>query len=198
MNYRMTKTWGVLANVVWDDRTLCNDFRIRIDWTTATDNSHEQNIAFERIKYWLFDVLEHSVLIRQDSDRIALYQATGQRVIALPVDPIDPVLAMMLMSKFSAITEGRMIITDVAVSSEQGGHVQYLQALEEDSMEFGEPGWWLDPRPVWRDKTRRGTGKIVNLDRMPEWAEIDLAWDSPDSDKVDGRVVFAEFPKYAD
>lgn len=198
MNYRMSKTWGVLANVVWQDQILCNDFRIRVDWITATDDTLEQNISYERMKYWLFDVFEHSVIVKQGSDRIPLLQATGQRVIVMPTDPIDPMIAMMLMVKFAAITESRMIFTEIAVSSEQGGHVQYLQAAEEDFMEFAEPGWWQDIGPVWRDKTRRGTGKIVSLDRMPEWAELDLAWQPTKDAPTDGSVLFAKFSRHAD
>ena len=197
MNYRMSKTWSVLANVMWQDRILCNDFRIRADWITATDDSREQNVAYERVKYWLFDVLEHSVLIKQGSDRIPLLQGTGQRVIALPTDPIDPMIAVMLMTKFAAITESRMTFTEIAVASEQGGHVQYLQAVEEDIMEFAESGWWRDSGPGWHAAEAKRNNKVVNLDRVQEWSELKLSWDDPEP-KRDGHVVFAEFKKNAD
>lgn len=197
MNYRMSKTWGVLANVVWQDRVLCNDYRIRVDWITATDDSHEQNIAYDRMKYWLFDVMEHSVLIPQDHEKISLFQATGQRVITLPGDPVDAVIAMMLLAKFAAITEQRMTFTEVAVSSEQGGHVQHLHSADEDFMQFCEPGWWQDPGPIWQTTKAKRGNKIVNLDRVPEWSELDLGWDATQS-KADGHVVFAEFTKHAD
>lgn len=197
MNYRMSKTWGVLANVVWEDRVLCNDYRIRMDWITATDDNHEQNIAFERVKYWLFDVLEHSVLINQDHSKIAALQATGQRVIAMPGDPIDPVIAMMLFAKITAITETRMEFTEIAVSSDLGHHVQYLQAADEDFTVFAESGWWQDPGPVWSSVKPKRTNKVVNLDRVPEWAELKLCWNSTEL-KADGHVVFAEFKKNAD
>lgn len=197
MNYRMSKTWAVLANVVWQDCVLCNDYRVRVDWITATDDSHEQNVAYDRVKYWLFDVMEHSVMIPQNHHKIELFQTTGQRVIPLPGDPIDAVIAMMLFAKFTAITEQRMSFTEIAVSSEQGGHVQHLHSADEDFMMFAEPGWWQDPAPIWYTvKPRRGN-KIVNLDRVPEWAELDLAWDG-DKIKTDGHVVFAEFTKRAD
>jgi hypothetical protein len=198
MNYRISKTWGVLANVVWQDRVLCNDYRIRVDWITATDDAYEQNVAYDRIKYWLFDVMEHSVMIPQDHALISAFRATGQRVITLPGDPIDAVIAMMLITKLSAITEQRMELTEIAVSSEQGGHVQHLHSTDEDPMMFAEPGWWQDPGPVWNTiKPRRGN-KIVNLDRMPEWSELDLAWETTADIKKDGSVVFAEFKKNAD
>lgn len=197
MNYRMSKTWGVLATVVWQDRVLCNDYRIRADWITATDDGHEQNIAYDRVKYWLFDVMEHSVLVPQDHEKISLFQATGQRVITLPGDPIDAVIAMMLMAKFTAITEQRMEFTEIAVSSEQGGHVQHLHSADEDSMMFADSGWWQDPAPIWNTTRPRRGNKIVNLDRVPEWSELNLAWDDTVS-KTDGHVVFAEFTKRAD
>jgi hypothetical protein len=197
MNYRMSKTWGLLANVVWQDRILCNDYRIRVDWITATDDSHEQNIAFDRMKYWLFDVMEHSVMISQDHDKVSDLQATGQRVIALPGDPVDAVISMMLMVKLSAITEQRMELTEIAVCSEQGGHVQHLHSADEDVMMFAESGWWQDPGPIWHTAKSKRSNKIVNLDRVPEWSELDLAWDSTEI-KADGRVVFAEFTKRAD
>ena len=197
MNYRMSKTWSVLANVVWEDRILCNDFRIRADWITATDDSREQNIAYERVKYWLFDVLEHSVLVKLGSNRASLLQATGQRVIALPTDPVDSMIAVMLITKFAAITESRMTFTEISVASEQGGHVQYLQAAEEDIMEFAEPGWWRDSGPVWHAAEARRSNKVVNLDRVQEWSELKLSWDDTET-KQDGHVVFAEFKKSAD
>ena len=197
MNYRMSKTWGVLANVVWQDRVLCNEYRIRMDWTTATDDSHEQNIAYDRVKYWLFDVMEHSVMIPQDHELVSAFQATGQRVITLPGDPIDAVIAMMLFAKISSITEGRIEFTEIAVSSEQGGHVQHLQSADEDAMMFAEPGWWQDPAPVWNTIKPKCSNKVVNLARVPEWSELDLAWDAA-KPKADGHVVFAEFKKNAD
>ena len=197
MNYRMTKTWGVLANVIWEDHILCNNYRIQVHWTSATDDNLQQNIAFNRVKYWLFDVMEHSLLISKDHDRLALYQATGQRVIELPETPIDPMIAMMLFTKFSAITEGRMTFTEVMVSSEQGEHVQYLQGSDEDFMTFAEAGWWQDPGPAWSHAKPGRGNKVVNLSRMPEWAELDLSWDNTDH-KSDGSVVFAEFKKNAD
>ena len=197
MNYRMSKTWSVLANVVWRDQVLCNDYRIRMDWTTATDDSFGTNIAFDRIKYWLFDVMEHSVLVKQDHERLTQLQATGQRVIAIQSDPIDPLIAMMLFAKFSAVTEGRMIFTEIAVASEQGGHVQYLQGADEDLMMFADTGWWQDPGPVWHAAKTKRNNKIVNLDRVPEWGDLKLSWDETET-KTDGHVVFAEFKKSAD
>ena len=197
MNYRMSKTWAVLANIVWQDNVLCNDYRIRMDWTTATDDSHEQNIAYDRIKYWLFDVMEHSVMIPQDHELISAFQATGQRVITVPGDPIDAVIAMMLFAKMSAITEGRIEFTEIAVSSEQGGHVQHLQSSDEDVMMFAEPGWWQEPTPIWNTiKPKRGN-KIVSLARVPEWGELGLGWEDAKA-TADGSVVFAEFTKRAD
>lgn len=197
MNYRMSKTWNILANVVWEDQILCNDYRIRVDWTTATDDRGEQNIAFERVKYWLFDVMEHSVLVSQDHKRLTQLQATGQRVIAIPDDPIDPVIAMMLLTKFVAVTEGRMIFSEISVASEQGGHVQYLQGMDEDFLMFAEAGWWRDSGPGWHAVKTKRNNKIVNLDRVPEWGDLKLDWDGTET-KTDGHVVFAEFKKSED
>lgn len=197
MNYRMIKTWSLLANVVWEDRVLCNEYRIQIHWTSATDDNVQQNIAYDRIKYWLFDVMEHSLLIGKNDPHLSQYQATRQRVIELPEVPIDPMIAMMLFAKLSAITEERIDLTEVIVSSEQGGHVQYLQSADEDFMTFTEPGWWQDSGPVWSHAKPGRGNKIVNLSRMPEWAELGLSWDATDP-KPDGSVVFAEFKKNAD
>lgn len=197
MNYRMNKTWGVLANVVWQDQILCNDFRICVEWTTATDDGRETNIAFDRLKYWLYDVMEHSVIVNQDHDKVPQLIATGQRVITIPGDPIDPVIGMMLFAKFTAMTEQRMIFSEVAVSSEQGGHVQHLQGADEDLMMFAGPGWWQDPGPSWQTTQSRRNNKVVNLERVPEWSELNLCWDANET-KTNGHVVFAQFKKNAD
>jgi len=57
-------------------------------------------------------------------------------------------------------------------------------------------GWWDDSKPTWISsvKKRVKQNKIIKLDRMPEWKDLELEFDQSDTND-DNSVVFVEFGK---
>ena len=193
MNVRLKKTFGLYGAVVYDDQFIVTHYSSEISMLTITPDNREQNIAYERIKLFMNDIMDGAVLISQHSPRLDQYQNIGMRLITLPDEPVDQVVGMMLYLKLNAVMENRMVITDVEIWSRAGDSMSYLHSSGESVGPLAQEGWWVDPRPCYNNSMEKVTGKIVNLTRIPEWHDYDLDW----ADKTNNTdsVVFAKFGK---
>lgn len=192
MNVRLRKTFAWSAGIIYQDRFSINNYEAKIDMISVSDDHQEQNIAYERIKSWIYEVLNGSILIQYDDPKLASWADTGARLLVLPEPPVDQVIGMMLYCKLNAVVEDRLMITDVEISSVMGDGMVYLHSADENIGPFMEVGWWQDPRPIWSFARVAGTDKIVSLNRPLEWRDYDLGWEEPDDDHNDS-VVFAKF-----
>ena len=162
--------------------------------TTAMDAA-EHSIAYERMDHWFQSVMQDSVLISAEDTRLRAYQATGQRLLVFPEDPADQLVGIMLCLKLNSITEGRLVITDVDLSSTNGEEITYQHNHIEATGPMSTAGWWQDPRPTWiAPCTKNSSTKVVALARSPEWHAVGLDW--PNRTVVpDSAVVFADFDR---
>ena len=101
MNVKLKKKFDFASGMVYQKKFLINLYSIELKMVTATNNPTEQNIAYERIHYWIDSVLNDGVLIADDSELISAYRETGQRLITLPTDPVDQIIGFILFSKFN-------------------------------------------------------------------------------------------------
>ncbi len=196
-NVRIKKSLGWKSGLVYDSQFYANQYQADISMLVVSDNTDEQNIAYDRVKSWIKYVLEDSVIITHTDSKLRAWQNTGARVIVLPEEPVDQIMGIMLYLKLNSIMENRMVVTDVELSSSIGDSTRYLHSHGEALGEsLSQAGWWLDPSPAWYTvkKNSRNPGKIVNLDRGPEWSDHDLSWekDINQKDHADS-VVFASF-----
>lgn len=198
MNVRLKRGFSILTGMVYQGEFAVNSYRINLSMLTVSDSSDQQNIAYERMKFWICRILQDSVLISENSESLAAWGDTGCRVLALPEEPVDQVVGIMLYLKLNAIMENRMVITDVEISSAEGDETVYVHSHGEALGVLAQDGWWTDARPCWiLPQTNRAHGKIVTLDRTPEWSDQGLGWeDRDDSDK--NTVVFADFRRDED
>lgn len=193
MNVRLRKTYAWNSGLVLDGNFLINSYDCVIDMITVSTDADLHNIAYHRMNYWIYEIMQDSVLMPKGDKLIAAYQATGQRVIEIPQQPIDQLLGMMLFVKLNAIMEGQIRVTDLAISSAAGDHMAYAHSEHETIGPFAESGWWSDARPKWSDaKSTRSNSKVIAINRTKEWKDLDLDWSqsAPDSDQ---GVVFARF-----
>lgn len=197
-NARIKKNLEWQSALVFEGEFYINHYTATVNIITVSDDTDQQNIAYERIKLWVNRVLDSSILIDQDDPALKIWQSTGARVIALPEEPVDQIIGIMLYLKLNSIMENRMVISDVEISSTVGDHTGYLHNYNESvGQDLIQPGWWLDSRPLWHlENSRKSRGKVVNLDRIPEWSDYGLEWE----DSIDKKdtVVFANFNKDAD
>ena len=196
MNVRLLKTWQWQSGIVYKDAFYINTYtaRIRMHTTSMYDSDHD--IAYGRMDYWFEEVMQDSVMISADSPAAKAYAATGQRLLVFPDDPVDQLVGIMLCLKLNAITEGRLIISDVDISSVHGADMTYQHNQGEAVGPMAAAGWWQDARPIWNHAASSTKGsKVVSLNRAADWNSLELDWQSMTSNDRDSSIVFADFER---
>lgn len=191
MNVTIEYPADILAATWWNDTMLMNAYSVRCRMITATKDNIEQNIALERLKYTMFHVMQNAVMIdSKERQAIKRLEAAGIRTIPLPEAPVDQIVGMMLYSKIDAVMEGRILVTQLKLSSELGDNVSYFQRDNETIGPFSEKGWWNSPDPVYSDAN--AGGKVVSIRGSTTWQHLGLDWDQSTEEK---SSVVLPFPK---
>ena len=195
MNVRLEKTWQWQSGIVLYDLFSINVYTAKIQMYTTHMDAAEHSTAYERIDHWFHQIMQDSVMISSANPKLNAYLNTGQRVLAFPEDPVDQLVGIMLCLKLNHIAEGRLVITDVDLSSFNGSDMTYRHNHAEDTGPLSATGWWQDPRPTWMPvDTRTSPGKVVALSRSPEWHALGLDWPNKIT-PPDSAVVFADFDR---
>jgi hypothetical protein len=194
MNVRLRKTLSWLGSYVHQDQFNTNRYTVTLDLATVTANNHEQNVAYERLKFWFYDVMQDSIMIRDTHPDLRKWTATGARILCFPDDPVDQLVGIMLCLKLNAIMEHRIACTNVTVSSELGDDMAYLHSYQESQGPLAVAGWWSDSRPSWSSAGPGKKDKVISLDRSQDWKQYDLDWHDT-AKEADDNVVFARFEK---
>jgi hypothetical protein len=110
----------------------------------------------------------------------------------------------MLFNKLTAITEGRLLVGEIEVSSMLSDGIVYLHGENENVNDIEPPAWWTTCDLVHNDLPE--TDKVLSMHHSSVWRDLDLAWpdiednsDVEDLDDATGNtVVFADFKKLDD
>lgn len=150
-----------------------------------TESIREQNVAMERIKYFLNECLENGIFVQDTEHKvIEKYASCGFKVCTVPEEPYDQIITLMLLTKLNSITEGRLVITDITLGSRISDQVKFTCDIENPRGPFEEHGWWLDNSTSISDpiKTSVKKDKIVKLFKTSsvDWAEFNLVWKEKD------------------
>jgi hypothetical protein len=167
------------------------NYTLSINLLTQTLDPVDQNIALERIKYFLSDVMHSTIFINQmDADRAEAYAELGFSVTTLPEEPVDQVVGIMLFHKLNAIMEGRMKVTELAFCSDTGDNVEYFHTENEHTDLFPATGWWNESGLKHSDVIFE---EDIPEDIKSEWQELELGWNHTEVTTDLGKVVFANF-----
>jgi hypothetical protein len=169
------------AAAYYEGTFLMNTYDIQLTMTVETDSIREQNIAMDRIKYFLHECVENGVFVNNGEKKvIEKYVAAGLKVCTLPEDPYDQIVTIVLLSKINAITEGRLVVSDIVLSSELSDGVRFVYDYE--SLFHGIPyqqGWWIESNSSMNDlnKNQNKKDKIVKLIKsINDWSFAGLEW----------------------
>jgi hypothetical protein len=198
MNVKLKKVFNFSTGLVYDNEFSVNYYTVTVHMTLLAENEYKQNIAYERLKYWIDYVLANSILIHDADPMIEKWLATEQRIIMLPDQPVDQLVGIMLFLKLNAILEEIFVITEVELSSTVGDDMGYIHTYAENLGPMDYDGWWNDSRPTWVNQTKKQTknGKVIKLGRTPEWKELELSFDEDGNDSPSNdSVVFVNFSK---
>lgn len=194
MNVRLEYPAEFLSGVYWNDSVLLNRYTVRCEMVTGTKDNVEQNIALERLKYILFHQMQNSVFVSEkEKSAIKRLESAGIRAIPLPEQPVDQIIGMMLYCKLDAVMEGRIIMSQLRLSSELGENIWYSQSEIETVGPFANKGWWNNSEPVCSDS--RPNGKVVSINQTTTWQILDLHWTVGTEEKENTILTFRKDDK---
>jgi len=179
---RIERDLFFVAGVHFNGTYMINSYDITLSMLVETDNSREQNVANERIDYFIKTILTNAVFVNQEqSCAIAKYVDAGMEVCTLPEEPYDQVVAMAILLKLNAILEGRMKITDITICSMLSEGIRYpivSEIAENADIMLGDR-WWHKGNVCIRDESTDlldSSTNIVKLFDDSDWTPIGLTW----------------------
>lgn len=142
-----------------------------------TDSSYEQNVAMDRIKLFIYDIINDAVFVNvKNKKAIDNYESCGIRVCSLPEDPYEQIINVMLYKKLNAIVEDRMTILELSLTSTNSDGMVYIHDIDEPTGPFEADGWWSNS-DMSISGVRKSKDKVVTLfGRTPSWDEVGLSW----------------------
>lgn len=206
MNVRVQYTAKFLAGIFYDGHLQMNEYVAKIYMMTATEDPADHNVALNRIKQFIYGELENTIFIdEEDSEHCEKLVNAGLSITTMPSEPVDQVIGIMLYSKLTAITEGRLLIGEIELSSALGEGIVYLHGENENVSDVTPPEWWSTCDLVHSNIPV--TDKVLSIHKGSVWRELDLGWPdnediiieySPEEEESGNTIVFANFRKSDD
>jgi hypothetical protein len=198
MTARVSTNLNFLAGAYFGGSFFMNSYDIDLTMNIGTESVEEQNIALERIKHLVHEVLTDSIFVNQaETQVIEKYVNADLKVCTLPEDPYDQVIGIMLMLKINSIAEGRLLLTDISICSELSDNVSCMIEVEDNIGPFMSAGWWNECSCKINDvKIKNSSKKVVKLVKhKTDWSDIYLAWDNSKAkiQTPNSEVLFASF-----
>ena len=190
MGTRISKHFDFLSAVYFEGQFLINNFDISLTLLVETDSIHEQNIAMERIKYFINDRLENCVFVQDTETRIIeKYQAAGLKVCTLPEEPYDQIITILLLQKLNAICEGKLIVTSIDLESILSDGVGFMYDIDDmQNLHHFKNGWWTENSNSISTKVLGKKEKIVRLVKNNDWVSLGLDWTNKENCS---EIIFA-------
>jgi hypothetical protein len=183
------------AGVYYGGEMRMNHYTVTLHMTTNSSDAVSHNVAFERIKYFVYNQLDSTVFINSAyHDKCEQFMSAGLTVTTLPGEPVDQLIGLMLYYKLNAVMEDRIIVDETEISSMLGENMIYLHSDNEHTDIPTFPDWWTSVEPIHSDYVSLEADKIVTMRTGSAWRELDLSWPEPTvSEETGNIVVFADF-----
>jgi len=178
---RIEREFAFQAGVYFEGEFLMTVYELSLRMEVDAASIKEQNIAMDRIHYFLHECLGNSIFV-QDSEKKAIekYLQADIKVCTLPEEPYDQIITILLLLKLNAITEGKLHITDISLMSGLSDDVKFVYNIENIvNHPFGNKGWWADCNTNMSDLTKTSKkDKIVRLIKQhSDWNKVGLDWE---------------------
>lgn len=197
MNVRIQYNMNFFAGIFHNGNMHMNSYNLGVAMTTNSTDPANHSIAFERIKYFVYNELDSTIFINsKNQEGCQQFVDAGLSITTLPGEPVDQLLGIMLYYKLNAIMEDRIIVNETELSSAAGEGIVYLHSENENTESIIKPDWWVSPDLVHSDIDLTNSDKVVTMHPLGVWRDLELAWpDTVDDPKTDNTVVFADFKK---
>ena len=197
MNVRLKYDMMFIAGVYYGNELRMNTYNLRLWLTTNSTEPATHNIAFERLKYFVYHELDSTILINSEhQEKCQQYARAGLKITTMPGEPVDQLVGLMLYYKLNAIAEDRMIIDETEISSSMGDNMTYLHCSGETTSIEYSPDWWMTPDTVHCDHELINSDNVVIMPQFNGWRDLDLDWPGETVAEETGNiVVFADFKR---
>lgn len=178
MSTRIEREFTFQAGVHHEGAFMMNLYEISLSMDVETESMKEQNIAMDRILYFLNECLANSVFVHHTEQKmIEKYYQANIKVCILPEEPYDQIITLLLLLKLNAIIEDKLLITDIVLVSALSDQVKFLYDIETaNNHPFGK-GWWTESNLSIADTVKSNKkDKIVRLIKHSDWANVGLDW----------------------
>jgi hypothetical protein len=195
MNVRIRHTMNFTAGIYFGDEMQMNHYTLTLGMLTNSVDAVSHNIAFERIKYFVYNELDSTIFInQQNEDQCKLFETAGLSITTLPGEPVDQVVGLMLYYKLNAIMEGRILVNETELSSSLGDNIVYLHNETEQTDIDVVSDWCTSSDCVHSDYVLPEPDKIVPMHTNSVWRDLELLWpESLTATESGNIVVFADF-----
>jgi hypothetical protein len=179
MSARIEKSFTFLAGVHFEGTYMMNLYNMELYIDIVTDSDKEQLTAIERIHYFLMNYVEHAIFVSEEhKSQISAYEKAGITVLALPEEPYDQIVGLILLRKLNAITEGRLHVDEIKFTSKLSADIKFHNFAEQ-AEEFDKVAWYNDSTLSIQDKTKKSKkDKIVKFEDLDDWNTVGLVWKS--------------------
>ena len=179
MSTTIKRDFEFATGVHFEGSYFINTFEITLTMSVETESIREQNIALDRIKYFLYDCMENCVMVAEAEKKVVeKYLAAGMKICTLPEEPYDQIVTLVLANKLNNITEGRLLLMDIELKSRLSDDVSFVYDFE--TIVLSNPykkGWWMDSTTNISDvKCTNKKEKIVKLIKTSDWGNVQLDW----------------------
>ena len=204
MNVRIQYAMRFMAGIYYDDKLQMNEYTVKAYMMTNTEDPADHNIALNRIKHFVYNELESTIFVNEnDIDTCNKLAAADLNITTMPTEPVDQVIGIMLYNKFKAITEERLLIGEIELTSALGEGVIYLHGENENVDDIDPPEWWSSADLTHCEQDLINTEKVVTLHKGSVWRDLDLQWpdiedNTLDDEETGNTVVFADFKRLDD
>lgn len=172
------------AGVHFEGEFLMTTYELSLSMEVETASIKEQNIAMDRIYYFLHECLGNSVFVEAiDTKTIEKYLQADIKVCTLPDEPYDQIITILLLIKLNAIADGKLRVNNISLKSGLSDDVKFLYSMYELETTnipiLINKGWWTDSSTSISDLAKfNKKDKIVKLVKpYCDWSTIGLDWE---------------------
>lgn len=189
MTTRVKREFSFVAGIWLEDEYQIGMYSLTTFIEILTEDPYEQSIALERIKYFIDECFTNAVFIQSSETKVIdTFNNLGMKVCVLPLEPYDQAIAIPLLNKMNAITEGKFHITNMSFKSQMSDDVEYLIDIEDHVEPYSTHGWWHESGcNMSNNKKSNKKEKIVKLHQNNDWNDLDLGWKhmcKPDASEI--------------
>jgi hypothetical protein len=171
--------------VLLNDLLISNTYDIELTFSMLTENIDKQNMAFERVKFFMMKQFNQSLIVSTSEEHHNSLRFLTNNVITLPQEIADFYMTNALWIKLNTITEGHMSIGMLELRSEIGDGVIF-KASEHDATALDE--LVADPKKAWWHSKDPNTN---DWQEFVPWKEYGLSFRSKalTQDKKPAKII---------